>query len=267
MEVKIMKKILVLAFVFALILGIAGLALANETNPGIKNTPHDVYNMVGNSNIEPCAMCHTPHSGSGDYPLWNRAVTGVVYDVYASVSYDMNEEKQPQSPSSLCLACHNGVYSSLVNYPGPGSIDNANYDYEMNPGLWAMLGTDLTNDHPVSFTYNTALDNDSNNFPAAITLGLKQAIPGIDSTTGTPETTGRYPLFGDGSTQFECATCHAVHDTVSYLGKRFVGGKSVGTQVFFLRQDNSGSKMCADCHIGKYGWAQPYNPFGSTSHN
>ena len=49
-----------------------------------------------------------------------------------------------------------------------------------------------------------------------------------------------YPLYGPGTTaapttQFECATCHAVHDTVAYPGKQMVGGKSVGTQVFFLR--------------------------------
>jgi len=65
----------------------------------------------------------------------------------------MYKGKQPKSPSSLCLVCHSGVYSTLVNYPGPGSIDNPSHDYEMNPGLWAMLGTDLTDDHPVSFTY------------------------------------------------------------------------------------------------------------------
>jgi len=240
-----MKKVLIVACVFALVLGITGLVFGAEVHPGIKDTPHDVYNMTGDSTLEPCAMCHTPHSGSGDYPLWNRAVPGVVYDMYSSPSYDMNEGKQPGSPSSLCLACHNGVYSSLVNYPGPGSIDNANYDYEMNPGLWAMLGTDLTNDHPVSFSYMPSMDQDVNNFPAAVTDDTgRQWIP--DVVAGN-----RYPLYGDGK-QFECATCHAVHDTVQYNGKRFTGGKSVGTQVFFLRQDNSGSKMCADCHLGKY---------------
>lgn len=257
-----MKKVLIFACVFALVLGIAALSLANQDHPGIRNTPHDVYNMTGDSQLEPCAMCHTPHSGSGDYPIWNRAIPGVVYDMYASPSFDMKEGKQPGAPSSLCLACHNGIYSSLVNYPGPGSIDNASYDYEMNPGLWAMLGTDLTNDHPVSFTYVPGLDNDSNNFPTIYSDGItgRQWIPDI-----TGPSTKRYPLYGSDGKQFECATCHAVHDTVQYSDKNFVGGKSVGKQVFFLRQDNSGSKMCADCHIGKYGYTNN-NTFGITSH-
>lgn len=262
-----MKKVLIVACVFALVLGITALTLANSVRPGIKNTPHDVLNMTGDSSLEPCAMCHTPHSGTGDYPLWNRATPGVVYDMYASPSYDMNEGKQPGAPSSLCLACHNGIYSSLVNYPGPGSIDNANYDYEMNPGLWAMLGTDLTNDHPVSFTYVPSLDNDANNFPPIVQdpTTSRQWIP--DIMGGTFDLARkRYPLYGTDGKQFECATCHAVHDTVEYTGKVFSGGKSVGQQVFFLRQDNSGSKMCADCHIGKYGYNVPINTFGVTSH-
>ena len=48
-----------------------------------------------------------------------------------------------------------------------------------------------------------------------------------------------------------CATCHAVHDTVAYPGKQMVGGKSVGTQVLFLRRDNAESAMCADCHVNR----------------
>jgi hypothetical protein len=245
-----MKKTLIFGLVISLLLGFAGVIIAGQLQPGIRNTPHDVYNMTGDSTLEPCAMCHTPHSGAGDYPIWNRAAAGVVYDMYASPSFDMGEGKQPQSPSSLCLVCHNGVYSTLVNYPGPGSIDNAAYDYEMNPGLWAMLGTDLTNDHPISFTYVPSKDNtqDNNAFPVAI------PCPSTPNRMWIPNNqthTIAYPLYGPNYDQFECATCHAVHDTVSYAGKNFIGGKSVGTQVFFLRKTNAGSSMCADCHVNR----------------
>jgi len=253
-----MKKILVFVLAACLVLGIAGIVIAGKDQPGIKNTPHDVYNMTGDDQLQPCAMCHTPHSGSGDYPLWNRAVPGVVYEMYASPSYDMNEGKQPQAPSSLCLACHNGVYSGLVNYPGPGSIDNPSYDYEMNPGLWAMLGTDLTDDHPVSFTYAPALDNtqDYNDFPYPI------PCPTTPDRLWIPDDSGkiRYPLYGTGHDQFECATCHAVHDTVNYGGKEFVGGKSVGTSVYFLRRSNQGSEMCADCHRARMEGTNGFGP-------
>jgi hypothetical protein len=159
----------------------------------------------------------------------------------------------PQAPSSLCLVCHNGVFSSLVNYPGPGSHTNENYDYQMNPTFWAMLDLDLSNEHPISFTYDPAADNsqDNNGFPAVVpcpTALWRNWIPGSAGAN--------YPLYGPGTTatpttQFECATCHAVHDTVAYPGKQMVGGKSVGTQVFFLRRDNAGSAMCADCHVNR----------------
>jgi len=248
-----MKKTLLLGLVAMLVLGLATLLWAREGGtPGIANTPHDVQVMTGEAGLEPCAMCHSPHSGTGSYPLWNRDQAAQTYTLYDSPSYDMNDNNQPQEPSSLCLVCHNGVFSSLVNYPGPGSHTNENYDYEMNPTFWAMIGTDLSNDHPISFTYEPTADNqqDNNGFPDAApcpTATWRLWIPG-DMGAIT------YPLYGSGATanQFECATCHAVHDTVNYTGKQMVGGKSVGTQVFFLRTSNAGSELCNDCHVNRW---------------
>ncbi len=251
-----MRKILFFVTAFLLIPGIATFLWAREDGtPGILGTPHDVQVITGEAGLEPCVMCHTPHSGTGDYPLWNRDQGPQTYTMYNSSSYDMNEfNTSPQSPSSLCLVCHNGVFSSLVNYPGPGSHSNENYDYEMNPTFWAMLDTDLTNEHPISFTYNPALDSsqDNNGFPDAA-IGSSSPwrawIPGDQGSL-------TYPLYGSGTItaptdQFECATCHAVHDTVAYPGKQMVGGKSVGSQVFFLRTSNAGSALCDDCHINR----------------
>jgi len=171
--------------------------------------------------------------------------------MYNSPSFDMNNNlTAPREPSSLCLVCHNGVFSSLVNYPGPGSHTNENYDYEMNPTFWAMLDTDLRNEHPISFNYDPTMDSsqDNNGFPDANQCPdtpWRYWIPSV--STGD---TLAYPLYGSAPTTnwFECATCHAVHDTIAYTGKQMVGGKSVGTQVFFLRASNAGSNMCADCH-------------------
>jgi hypothetical protein len=250
MEVKHMKKTLLLIIALTLVLGVASLWAREGGVPGIQGTPHDVQVMTGEAGLEPCAMCHTPHSGTGQYPLWNRDQGPQTYTMYNSPSFDMNDfNPGPQEPSSLCLVCHNGVFSSLVNYPGPGSHTNENYDYQMNPTFWAMLDTDLSNEHPISFTYDPAKDNsqDNNGFPAPTPCPTAQWRNWIVGSQGT------YPLYGTGTvlsptTQFECSTCHAVHDTIAYPGKQMVGGKSVGTQVFFLRGDNSGSKLCADCH-------------------
>lgn len=247
-----MKKVLLLVLAVSLVLGVATILRAGVTAPGVYDTPHDVRIITGQDGLEPCAMCHSPHSGTGDYPLWNRDQGAQTYTLYASPSFDMYSGNQPNSPSSLCLVCHNGVFSSLVNYPGPGSHTGEEYDYEMNPTFWAMLGTDLTNEHPISFTYNPYMDNtqDNNWFPDVVPCNT-----GTRTRWWVPSTNGSitYPLYGTTDThQFECATCHAVHDTVRYNGKQMVGGKSVGTQVFFLRHTNAESEMCADCHRNRY---------------
>lgn len=245
-----MKKILLVLLAITLMLGVATILNAGVSNPGIQDTPHDVRIMNGDTSLEPCAMCHTPHSGTGDYPLWNRDQAGQTYTMYNSPSFDMKpgQAPQPTSPSSLCLVCHNGVFSSLVNYPGPGSHSNDAYDFEMNPTFWAMLGTDLTNDHPISFTYNPALDIDNDGFPPIGNCQGGTSRKCIPATGQGSNGVIGYPLYGSGLNQFECATCHTVHDTVSYSGKSLVGGKSVGNQVFFLRDSNAGSQLCADCH-------------------
>ncbi|MEW6054235.1 MAG: hypothetical protein AB1552_10690 [Nitrospirota bacterium] len=250
-----MKKTLVLVTALTLILGLVTFLWAREGGtPGIYGTPHDVQVITGEAGLEPCAMCHSPHSGTGQYPLWNRDQGPQSYTMYRSPSFDMAVDAQsgPAEPSSLCLVCHNGVFSSLVNYPGPGSHSNENYDYEMNPTFWAMLDMDLSNEHPISFTYDPSRDNlqDNNGFPIATQCPTAPWRYWILGANGA-----KYPLYGADTTaatdQFECSTCHAVHDTVAYPGKQMVGGKSVGSQVFFLRSDNSGSKMCADCHVNR----------------
>jgi len=223
-----MKKLLLAVLMLSIIAGVATVWAT------VIGTPHDLA-------PEPCAMCHTPHSGTGDYPLWNRNQAPQTYTVYASPSFDMGNAVQPRSPSSLCLVCHNGVASELVNYPGPCSNPDAAYDLEV--AGCADLGLDLTNEHPISFNFNASADLDGNNFPNAVAIRTsptnRYAIPG--SISGT-----NYMLYGPAGSNnwFECATCHSVHDLATYPGK----GEY---QVYFLRQDNTGSTMCLDCHAAR----------------
>lgn len=234
-----MKKLLILVLAVTLIASFAAMVGAK-----IVGTPHDLA-------PEPCAMCHTPHNATGDYPLWNRIQGGQTYTMYDSTSFDMNEgNTAPYAPSSLCLICHNGVASTLSNYPGPCSTPDALYDYDMPDNACGMIGTpagvahDLTNDHPISFTYNPSLDtvNDNNGFPGTTTIGTRNWIIGAYSGE-------QFPLYVGGPTgiavdQFECATCHSVHDTIDYPDKGSL-------QVYFLRADNTGSTMCQDCHVNR----------------
>ncbi|MDP3297576.1 MAG: hypothetical protein Q8N09_08305 [Thermodesulfovibrionia bacterium] len=253
-----MKKLLSIMTVAVLIIGTAMSAWAI-----IEGTPHDVAvmrDLGAGADIERCAMCHTPHAGSGQYPLWNRAQGAPTsYTMYASPTFDMTETTLIDSANYAtfnCMVCHNGVASTLVNYPGPGSVANTDYNFNstllVNPQT--NLGSDaatMLNEHPVGFTYNPARDDENNGFRAAQAYSTsnvnKRAIIGAR---------GPYPLYSEtGNTgdynQFECATCHAVHDTVDYPGKSMDVGRSAGTQVYFLRGDNSGSGMCIDCHVNR----------------
>lgn len=225
-----MKKILLAVLMLCLLAGVATVWAT------VIGTPHDLA-------PEPCAMCHTPHSGTGAYPLWNRSQASQTYTLYNSISFDMGPAVQPRAPSSLCLVCHNGIASELVNYPGPCSNPDPAYDIEV--AGCADLGLDLSNEHPISFNFNATLDLDNNSFPAATQLRTtpspRFAIPG--SISGT-----NYWLYGNipaaQYNYFECATCHSVHDLATYPGK----GEY---QVYFLRADNTGSQMCLDCHAAR----------------
>ena len=225
-----MKKFLLPILGVVLVIGMATIVWAT-----VIGTPHELA-------TEPCAMCHTPHHSSGDYPLWNRTQEDVTYDMYDSISFDMGPAaNQPRNPSRLCLVCHNGILSELVNYPGPCSVTDSAYDLEISG--CAELGTNLMNDHPISFDYDNTLDLDGNDFPEATqersTPSPRFAVLG--SISGT-----QYWLYGEGGENkwFECATCHSVHDTGVYPGKG-------DYQVYFLRNDNTGSTMCLDCHAAR----------------
>ena len=224
-----MRKALAIASILVLVA--AGVALA-----GVGGTPHDLRGTSAvNNSQEVCAACHTPHGAvsSANGPLWNRSQAAQSYTFYSSSTFDMTVNGL--GPKSLaCLTCHNGVTSSLVNAPGPGSGAGVTWQMTNPSNNEAIIGTDLSNDHPVGFTYDPNADLNNNGFPA------------VNQATNEIGTTGLY-VFDEnvGNDQMECATCHDVHDTVTYAGKG-------NTTVHFLRMSNAGSAMCAACHTNRY---------------
>lgn len=238
-----MKKILVLLLALSMLCLVAGVVMA-----AVSGTPHDLRT---NTAIEICAFCHTPHQGPGTaVPLWNRNQAAQTYTLYTSTvsgTFDMSVAAALRDPSTLCMGCHNGVASSLINYPGPGSTANANYNATVAGGTlqigsgaldaWTNLGVDLRNEHPVSFNYNPALDTatQNNGFPPLAGGTVVGAVTGA-----------RYQMYASGAAteSFECATCHNVHHTVSGYGEG-------STQVYFLRTSNAASSMCRDCHVNR----------------
>lgn len=191
----------------------------------IVGTQHD---LSGNTYTggEICIVCHTPHNADvsqGDAPLWNHTATTQTYTLYESSSLDAADLDQPAGVSKLCLSCHDGTVAI-------DSFGTTPTNTSFMTGDPAIGSDGLSNDHPVSFTYDTALAN----------LDGELADPATTTVTvgTTPSRTGTLAevmLFGAGNDQIECSSCHDVHNTLA-----------AGPKLLLVNQ--AGSALCLTCH-------------------
>ncbi len=207
-----MKKSLLLALSLA---GAAALLLPIGSVGSILGTKHDLSNY-GWGTDQACAFCHTPHNAqtSPSGPLWNHAASTATYKLYgengASPTFNAaNTIGQPSASTKACMSCHDGTVAM-------DSFGTQNGTHRM--GGNSNLGTDLRDDHPVSFTYDTAL----------ATADGQLVVPVSASWV---DVSRKIPLF---SGKMECASCHSVHDN---------------TNPPFLRRSNAGGALCLSCHI------------------
>ena len=209
-----MKKILVLFLALALVAGFSTTSFAV-----IAGSAHDFSNQTF-ARGEICLPCHAPHNNQDvtDAPLWNHEVTTAVYTTYTSPTLDAGTPAgsldQPGGVSKLCLSCHDGTVAVDAFGGTPGTIlifGDAN------------LGTDFSNDHPISFTYDTTLAaTDGELFDPAT------APSGIAGSTGTID---QDMLFAG---KVECASCHDVHNSFNIDE--------------LLLKSNAASALCLTCH-------------------
>lgn len=96
-----------------------------------------------------CGACHVAHGTvtSQQTPLWDHELTTATHTLYASSTLDATPG-QPQGISLICLSCHDGTVA--VDSCG-GTVGTTYIDPQFD------LGTDLTNDHPISFVYDANL--------------------------------------------------------------------------------------------------------------
>lgn len=155
-----------------------------------------------------CIFCHTPHSASPNRAIWNRDLPTVTYKLYESSTLEATL-KQPTGASRLCLSCHDGTTAlGTLRVPPRGAR------VSLGPLAGrASLGTDLSDDHPISFVYDA-------------TLALKQGQ--LADPVTLPKT---LPL--DGTKQLQCTTCHDPHENRHRQ---------------FLRTDDRGGAVCTACH-------------------
>ncbi len=161
---------------------------------------------------EVCLFCHTPHRGTGETPLWNHSLSAASYTPYSS-STTKATIGQPTGSSKLCLSCHDGTVAL-------GMVNTRSTPIAMRNNVTTMaagpnnLGTDLADDHPISFTYDNALVSANGELKDPVSL------------------TARVRL--DHNNQLQCTSCHDPHN--DQYGK-------------FLVQENYGSALCVACHI------------------
>ena len=192
----------------------------------IKDTKHNLSTSGPGSTrasqeSQICIFCHTPHNSRPNGPLWNRSDPGQNYTLYKS-STKKATLNQPTGASILCLSCHDGTIAL-------GKVTSRQSDIAMRGGTTTMpvgstnLDTDLSDDHPISFDYASALQtNGELRQPSALTGAVKL----------------------DANGELQCTSCHNAHDNTN--------GK-------FLVLSNRGGQLCETCHT-KYGWSQtPHN--------
>lgn len=171
-------------------------------NSSVIGSPHDLSPGRGG---DACGFCHTPHGSSVETPLWSQALSTTVYEIYQSSSLEASVG-QPTGASKKCLSCHDGTVALPI--AGMSSGQGA----YIAPGQ-ANLGTDLSDDHPVSFVYSDSLSaKDPQLRPASI----------------LPES-----LQLDRDSELQCTTCHDAHNN------------QYGA---FLALPNRRSALCTSCH-------------------
>lgn len=182
---------------------------------GISGSAHDFKSKTWNTTGQICIVCHTPHNSntSASAPLWNHALSAETnYSLYTSPTLNATDVGQPSDSSKACLSCHDGTIALSSfggnNYTGP--VEKLTGD--------DSLSTNLSNDHPVSFKYDTVLFNAE----GGETGGLKDPTVAPVSSM----------LIGG---KLECGSCHDVHNGAGTTGKLLV-------------TSNAGSALCLRCH-------------------
>jgi len=223
-----------------------------------------------------CVFCHTPHAAnlSAPAPLWNRDLSGATYTPYTSNSLDAQTIlggalSQPGGSSKLCLSCHDGTMAlgtvGVLGGQANVSIAMSGTDAGKMPagpqgatsGFTRNLGINLSNDHPISFTFDNTLATTDGELR---TMDAQQRYPAGTGTVIGIRSSGYKPLLplqatgAAGAGQVQCTTCHDPHLNVSKFLRlnRLQTSQPAGSDF-----NPTADQICLGCH-DKLGtaWAQ-----------
>lgn len=291
----------------------------------IINTRHNLGSTgLGPNTVSPedtaevCIFCHTPHGGdtAAPVPLWNKNLSNpgifTTYDQLGTSTLDA-AVGSVGSVSLACLTCHDGTQAidNIINAPGSGGFDASggganglNWTWtsdgtltvqgaftgsvDIVPGvnIW-QIGTDLTNDHPVSMQYGGGGYSVSNpnggafgistrdkDFAPAIPIGtagrwyVDNTVVGTGGvfdkwdfklytrdTSGFSDNPNNGAAFANEKEPFvECGSCHDPHfETTTFLRMPGTVDTTTGlnggvSSVAGSEQSNRNSRVCLTCH-------------------
>jgi len=204
------------------------------------------------SESEICIFCHTPHNSSPRPPLWNKRDPGVTYTLYASSTIQGNIG-QPERSSLLCLSCHDGTIAlgNVLSRSDPiiffGGVTT------LPPGT-TNLTTDLSDDHPLSFLYNSALATQDGELadPSTLTGPVKLEDGFMECTACHDPHENPIQDFLVASNQYSdlCLYCHQKNfwDNSSHKNST-ANWNGSGTDPWFHTDYNTVSEnACENCH-------------------
>jgi hypothetical protein len=216
------------------LVGVVGLFLGSAAWAGsIVGSAHD-FSSQNWSLGQICVTCHTPHGGNTtvtDAPLWNHTVTTATYTLYSSGTLNAGPLAQPSGVSKLCLSCHDGTLAIDSFGGGAGTAG----PLTGSKAVGAASEGSLANDHPIGFTFDTALSTADGALFDPATKAVTIGSGGTKTKSGTIAT---MMLFNG---KLECASCHDVHNN-------FTAADGVGVGDPLLRVAKSGSAICLTCH-------------------
>ena len=178
---------------------------ANKHNLSVSGT--GTVRSTGTTEI--CIFCHAPHNTSPSPPLWNQTQSGVTYTPYTSSTMAASPGA-PTGSAKLCLSCHDGTVA-IGSTLSRGSIPMSGVDSSGRMTGASVLGSNLSDDHPISFVPVTG--------PQIV------APPPGD------------PVKLDDHGMLQCRSCHDPHQqSVDPVMNKF------------LVKSNSQSALCLTCH-------------------
>ena len=218
---------------------------------------------------EICVFCHTPHGGdsSAAIPIWNRNLsnppTYTRYSDLGTSTFDATEA--PIGSITIgCLSCHDGTQAidAVLNAPGSGNYTAPGTGApprlgggggfvgdDQNGGKIAatngagdavvqMLGTDLSNDHPVSMQYAGG----------GISVGVSGPTNDVDFRTPVESTAGSQTVWYIPGEQTRLDIGGTAYNNVNSLNQ---SGRDRMDIILYTRNDLGTTEPfveCGSCH-------------------